>query len=81
MAFALGVGHTDASSADNAQAAIHAVADLARRVGMTARLDSFGVTPAELPSLAADTLADSVTANNPIEPTADDIIPILEAAL
>ena len=81
VAFALGVGHTGASSADNAQAAIDAVADLARRVGMTARLDSFGVTPAELPSLAADTLADSVTANNPIEPTADDIIRILEAAL
>ena len=81
VAFALGVGNTNLSTSENAGAAIAAIADLARRVGMTARLSSFGVTSAELRSLAADTLADSVTANNPVVPTADDIIRILEAAL
>lgn len=81
VAFALGVGDTAASQADNAEAAISAIAALAANVGMTASLSSFGVTVDDLPSLAADTLADAVTANNPIEPTAADIISILEAAL
>lgn len=81
IAFALGVGHTEVSEAGNAEAAIVAVADLAKRVGMTATLSSFGVSSADLPALAADTLADAVTGNNPLVPTADDIVRILEAAL
>ncbi len=81
VAFALGVGDTAASTAANAEAAIVEVASLARRVGMSATLGSFGVTGADLASLADDTLADSVTGNNPRVPVASDIIRILEAAL
>lgn len=81
MAFALGVGDTNASSEVNADAAITAVEEIAERVGMTAGLGSFGVTRQDLGSLAADTLADAVTVNNPVEPEAADIVRILEAAL
>jgi len=81
LAFALGVGDSHAGVAQNADAAIDAVADLARRVGMEARLSSFGVTAGDLASLAQDTLDDAVTINNPVEPSADDIVRILEAAL
>jgi alcohol dehydrogenase len=81
VAFALGVGNTGASIEANAAAAIDAVAALAKQVGMSATLTSFGVGQADLASLAADTLADAVTINNPIAPTAEDIITILEKAL
>jgi alcohol dehydrogenase len=81
VAFALDVGDTHASVAQNAQAAIRAIADLARATGMTARLRDFGVTLADVDGLAADTLADSVTANNPIQPTADDVVRILKGSL
>ena len=81
VAFALGVGDTAASVEQNAEAAITGIAALASRVGMTGPLSKFGVTVDALPSLAADTLADSVTINNPIQPTADDVIRILKESL
>ncbi|WP_291045041.1 iron-containing alcohol dehydrogenase [Herbiconiux sp.] len=81
LAFALGAGDTRVDDAANASAAIEAVAELARTVGMTARLGDFGVTPDDLASLAQDTLDDAVTANNPLEPSAADVVAILERAL
>lgn len=81
VAFALGVGRTDASDADNADAAIEAVTALAAAVGLTGPLAAFGVTEAALSSLAADTLADAVTVNNPIQPTPDQVVAILREAL
>jgi alcohol dehydrogenase len=81
VAFALGVGDTHATTADNAEATILAIAELARAVGMSGPLSGFGVTEAALASLAADTLADSVTVNNPIQPTTDDVVRILKEAL
>ena len=81
VAFALGVGDTAASGEENAEAAIVAIAELAVRVGMTGPLSRFGVTSEALPSLAADTLADPVTVNNPIQPSADDVIRILKESL
>ncbi|MFP3580017.1 iron-containing alcohol dehydrogenase [Arthrobacter sp. SIMBA_036] len=81
LAFALGVGQTDASAEENADAAVQAVATLARNVGMTARLADFGITDADLDSLVADTLADSVINNTPVPPTAVEIRTILEKAL
>lgn len=81
VAFALGVGRTDASEADNAEAAIVAIADLAFSVGMSAPLSRFGVTEEALTSLAHDTLADAVTINAPVQPTADDVMSILRRAL
>ena len=81
LAFALGVGDTAATVEQNADAAITAIASLAREVGMTARLTDFGVTGADLDSLVEDTLADSVINNTPVPPTAVEIRTILEKAL
>ena len=81
VAFALGIGRTDASEAENAEAAITAIAELTREVGMTAPLSRFGVTEQSLASLAADTLADAVTINAPIQPTLDEVAGILRRAL
>ncbi len=66
VAFALGAGVTGAAEQENAQAAISAIVRVAKAVGMTGRLNSFGVNAADLPGLADDTLADAVTANNPM---------------
>jgi alcohol dehydrogenase len=81
LAFALGVGDTAATVEANAEAAIAAVATLARDVGMTARLTDFGVTVSDLDSLVEDTLADAVINNTPVPPTAVEICTILEKAL
>lgn len=81
VAFALGVGNTASTTAENAEAAIITIADLARRVGMTGPLSTFGVTEEALASLAADTLADAVTVNNPIQPSVDDVRRILKESL
>lgn len=81
VAFALGVGHSHGTTAENAEAAIQAIANLARQVGLTGPLSAFGVTAEALASLATDTLADSVTINNPIQPTLDDVVRILQESL
>ena len=81
VALALGVGSTSASVVTNADAAIAAIVSLAQRVGMTGSLAHFGVGEADLESLATDTLADAVTNNNPVAPTALDVIGILKKAL
>lgn len=81
LAFALGVGDTAGTVEANADAAVTAVASLAREVDMTARLANFGVTAADLDSLVADTLADPVINNTPVPPSAGEIRAILEKAL
>lgn len=81
VAFALGAGDTAATVDDNAQSAIRAIAALATTVGMTGTLSKLGVTESNLASLAADTLADAVTVNNPIQPTATDVERILRECL
>lgn len=81
LAFALGVGDTAGTVEANAEAAVAAVASLARDVDMTARLADFGVTAADLDSLVADTLADPVINNTPVPPSAGEIRAILEKAL
>ena len=81
VAFALGVGHSHGTTVENAEAAIQGIAELARQMGLTGPLSAFGVTAEALPSLAADTLADSVTINNPVQPTLADVVRILQEAL
>ncbi len=78
VAFAVGVGDTSATDAANADAAIAAITGLAAQVGLVGPLSRFGVTEEALASLAADTLADTVTVNNPVQPSADEIIAILK---
>lgn len=81
VAFALGVGDTAVDDERNADAAIAAVTSLASEIGLSGPLSRFGVTIEALPSLASDTLADSVTINNPTQPTTLDVVAILEEAL
>ena len=81
VAFALGVGDTASTTAENAEAAIACIAALAAQVGMVGPLSRFGVTEGSLASLAADTLADSVTVNAPRQPTLDDVVRILKESL
>lgn len=77
-AFALKVGNTNQSEAENAAAAIQAIEALVRRVGITQTLRDLGVTSDDIvEQLVADTLEDAVLYNNPIQPTADDVRAII----
>ncbi|PSK90205.1 alcohol dehydrogenase [Murinocardiopsis flavida] len=80
IAFALGVGRTDRGDDRNAGAAIERVEELAARVGMAARLRDLGVPEDGIDALAADTLADPVTANTPVAPSHSDVTGLLERA-
>ena len=80
IAFALGVGDTDADTARNAAAAIDAVAALREKVGLTTHIGDFGITEADYPQIAADALDDEVLANTPRQPTSADIAAILAAS-
>jgi len=80
LAIALGAGTTAADADANAAAAISAVASLAESVGMKHRLADFGITSEHFATIAADALDDAVLANAPLQPDAQDIIRILDAA-
>jgi alcohol dehydrogenase len=77
IAFALGVGDTHADNDRNAASAIDAVAELRERVGLTRKLEDFGITEADYARIAADALDDEVLANTPRQPTVADIAIIL----
>lgn len=81
VAFALGVGDTAASVASNADAAVERICALALEIGLGGSLSQFGVTESDLESLARDTLADPVTANNPIVPSFDEVVSVLKESL
>ena len=80
VAFALGVGDTARAVADNAGAAVDAIAGLAGALGLTRRLPDFGISMADFPQISADALDDEVLLNTPRMPTAADIESILTAA-
>ncbi len=79
VAFALGVGDTHADTWLNAEAAIGAVTALRDDVGLNRLMSDFGITEADFPQIAADTLADEALASTPRPPTTDDIRAILQA--
>lgn len=81
LAFALGVGETSKTDAQNADAAIARIAELVEQVGLKGKLADFGITHKHLESLANDAVADAVTLNNPVEPTRDQVIAIMEKTL
>jgi alcohol dehydrogenase len=81
LAFAFGVGDTSASDDVNAERAIARIAELVEAVGLAGHLRDFGIESQHLASLAQDALDDSVTANNPEQPTHAQILSILEIAL
>jgi alcohol dehydrogenase class IV len=62
-------------------AAIARIAELVQQVGLAGKLSDFGISKENLGSLADDAVADAVTNNNPIKPTRDDVIAIMEKTL
>jgi alcohol dehydrogenase len=80
LSFALGAGSTAAAAEQNAAAAVNAVAELARSVGMSHRLSDYAIDRAAFEQIAADALDDEVLANAPVKPTAEDVERMLAAA-
>ncbi|GAB2827168.1 iron-containing alcohol dehydrogenase [Alpinimonas psychrophila] len=81
LAFALGVGETSSSDAINGDRAIARIAELVQTVGLSGKLSDFGIGREHLSSLAQDAIDDSVTANNPEQPTHAQVLSILEIVL
>ena len=81
VAFAMGVGDTRRSEAENAQAAIDAVRRLTAAVGTDRSLRDIGCTEELLPTLVTDALEDEVMASTPRFPTGDEVKELLLAAL
>lgn len=81
LAFALDVGETSNTDAQNADAAIARIAQLVEQVGLKGKLSDFAISKDHLGSLADDAVADAVTLNNPVEPTRDDVVAIMEKTL
>ncbi len=79
VAFALGAGDTAVPAGTNATAAVRAVAALAASVGMDKRLSDFEIRRQDFRYIAADALDDEVLANAPRQPSAADLVAILEA--
>jgi len=81
LAFAFGVGGTSSSDATNAERAISRIAELVQTVGLAGTLNDFGIERHHLSSLAQDAIDDSVTTNNPEQPTHAQVLSILEIVL
>ncbi len=79
VSFALGAGDTTASAGRNAIAAVLAVAKLASSVGMDKKPGDFGIAASDFEQIAADAFDDEVLANAPRQPSAADLVAILEA--
>lgn len=80
VAFALGVGDTQADAWRNGEAAVGAITALRDEVGLDRLIGDFGITEADFGQIAADALDDEVLANTPRPPTGDDIRAILLAS-
>jgi alcohol dehydrogenase len=81
VAHAFGVGRPGGSPAANAEAAIEAVRQLARDVGMPAYLRELGCTAEIIPAIADDALTDEVMANTPRMPRSEELCAVLQIAL
>jgi alcohol dehydrogenase len=81
VALAIGVGQSGQDEQTNAAAAVAAVRDLARDVGMPGSLRELGLEERLIPQIVEDALTDEVMANTPRTPTADELQAVLQAAL
>jgi alcohol dehydrogenase len=81
VALALGVGRTEWDEQTNAAAAVVAVRELAREVGMPGSLGALGLEEQQIPQIVEDALSDEVMANTPRTPTRDEMQAVLQAAL
>lgn len=81
LAFALDVGDTSSTQVENAERAIREVARLVTATGLGGKLSDFGISAADLSTLAETAVADAVTLNNPTRPTVTEVTKILEKVL
>jgi alcohol dehydrogenase class IV len=65
----------------NSDTAIAAVRDLSDSINIRNSLSHYGVTQAMVSDIAKTVLADSVTSNNPIAPSAGEVEGILTSRL
>lgn len=80
VARALGVDTAGKSEAEAAEAAVQAMRDLARTVGIPARLSELGVKREDFPLMAANAIKDGSGYTNPKKFSQADIEAIFEAA-
>ena len=71
----------DMSLQNDAQTAIKAVRDLADDINIRFPLSTFGVQAEMCESIANTVLADSVTSNNPVDPTKNQVLEIIKSRL
>lgn len=82
LAEALGVAGAGLMADDEVGEALAAsISELAGAIGAPRRLADIGVTPADLPAFARQTLADACLTTNPREVSEADVVAILQAAL
>ena len=78
---AMGVGSEQQSEEQRGESAIARCAELAQEVNAYYRLSALGCTSEMLSTLALGAVADAVTGNAPRQPTVEDVLTILQAAL
>jgi alcohol dehydrogenase class IV len=74
------IGHDMGISA-NSETVIAAVRDLSDEIQIRNTLSHYGVTPDLVESISKKVLEDSVTSNNPIDPTQEEVAGIIRARL
>lgn len=81
IALSLGVAGPDQDEQTQATAAVAAVRQLARDVGLSGSLRELGLQERFIPQIIEDALSDEVMANTPRTPTEDQLRAVLQAAL
>lgn len=81
LSFALGVGSTTNTEAQNCEITIVELSRLLQSVGLGGKLSDFGIGEQDLELLAKTAVEDAVTLNNPITPSMDDVMGILRRTL
>ena len=71
----------DMSLQNDARTAINSVRDLADDIKIRFPLSTFGVQSDMCESIANTVLTDSVTSNNPVDPTKDQVLEIIKSRL
>ena len=80
IARAMGVDVKGLSEDDAANAAIEAVKELSKKIGIPQRLQDIGIKETDLPMLAKDAIIDPCTGGNPAPVTEADILAIYKKA-
>jgi lactaldehyde reductase len=80
IARAMGVDVRGLSEDDAANAAIDAVKELSKKIGIPQRLQDIGIKETDLPMLAKDAIIDPCTGGNPAPVTEADVLAIYKKA-